>query len=136
MFSLGGVAMLMGWWADAGLAPVVRNGVCLCGCANSAMGLGLFAKLNWMTAGMVVASLPALFIDVRRVPRAWHRVFHWLAGLLGMIVGMETAMWVMSQLPTTLPQVHFFATYGAMAFGMLTGMLAACSAWNRILKPS
>lgn len=136
MFSLGGVAMLMGWWADAGLAPIVRNGVCLCGCASSAMGLGIFAKLNWMTAGMVVASLPALFIDVRWVPQAWHRVFHWLAGLIGMIFGMEVAMWVMAQLPTTLPQVHFFATYGAMAFGMLTGMLAACSAWNRILKPS
>lgn len=134
MFSLGGVAMLAGWWADAGLAPVVRDGVCLCGCAQSAMGLGLFAQVNWMSGGMVLASVPALFVRVGELSDQWHRVFHWLAGLLGMLVGMELAMWLMAQLPTTLPQVHFFATYSAMAFGMLTGMFAACSGWNRYYK--
>lgn len=134
MFSLGGVAMLVGWWADAGLAPVVRDGVCLCGCIKSAMGLGIVAKANWMTGGMVLASLPALFINIDKIPQRWHRVMHWLAGLIGMLVGMELAMWLMAQLPTTLPQVHFFATYGAMAFGMLTGMFAACTAWSSYFK--
>lgn len=136
MFSLGGVAMLLGWWADAGLAPVVRNGVCLCGCAESAMGFGLFAKINWMTGGMVAASVPAFFINTDRISRRAHRVLHWLAGLFGMLLGMETAMWLMAQLPTTLPQVHFFATYGAMAFGMLTGMYAACTTSKRLLARS
>ena len=136
MFSLGGVAMLAGWWADAGMAPVVRDGVCLCGCAASAMGLGIFAKLNWMTGGMIVASMPALFINSEMISRRWHRASHGLAGLIGMLVGMEVAMWIMAQLPTTLPQVHFFATYGAMAFGMLTGMFATCTMWSRYLKIS
>lgn len=126
--------MLVGWWADAGLAPVVRDGVCLCGCIKSAMGLGIVAKANWMTGGMVLASLPALFINIDKIPQRWHRVMHWLAGLIGMLVGMEFAMWLMAQLPTTLPQVHFFATYGAMAFGMLTGMFAACTAWSSYFK--
>lgn len=134
MFSLGGVAMLAGWWADAGMAPVVRDGVCLCGCAASAMGLGIFAKLNWMTGGMIVASLPGLFIHSGQISRRWHRVMHWFAGLFGMLLGMEGAMWIMAQLPTTLPQVHFFATYSAMAFGMLTGMFAACTASSRYFK--
>lgn len=136
MFSLGGVAMLAGWWADAGMAPVVRDGVCLCGCAASTMGLGIFAKLNWMTGGMVVASMPALFLNSEMISRRWHRAAHWLAGLIGMLIGMEVAMWIMAQLPTTLPQVHFFATYGAMAFGMLTGMFATCTMWSRYQKIS
>lgn len=130
MFSLGGVAMLAGWWADAGLAPVIRDGVCLCGCADSAMGFGIFAQINWMTGGMIVASIPALFVRGELVPRRWQRVSHWLAGLFGMLIGMEAAMWLMAHLPTTQPQVYFFATYGAMAFGMLIGMFAACSAWT------
>jgi len=134
MFSLGGVTMLAGWWADAGMAPVVRDGLCLCGCAASSMGLGIFAKLNWMTGGMVLASMPALFINSEMISRRWHRATHWLAGVAGMLIGMEVAMWIMAQLPTTLPQVHFFATYGAMAFGMLTGMFAACTAWSKYLK--
>ncbi|MFM8720417.1 MAG: hypothetical protein ACKOFH_12965, partial [Chthoniobacterales bacterium] len=63
MFSVGGLAMLGGWWADAGFAAVVRNGVCLCGCAQSNMGLGLLAKFTWMDAGMLLAALPGLFVD-------------------------------------------------------------------------
>ncbi len=132
MFSLGGVAMLAGWWADAGFGAVVRDGVCLCGCANSAMGLGIFAKANWMSAGMVVASLPALALESRETRRWSARLGCWLVGLGGMLVGMQGAAWLMAQLPTTNPQVHFFATYGAMAFGMVLGMTAACGAWNRM----
>ena len=63
MFSVGGLAMLAGWWADAGFAAVVRDGVCLCGCIDSSMGLGLLAKFTWMEAGMLAAALPGLFIE-------------------------------------------------------------------------
>jgi hypothetical protein len=89
MFSVGGLAMLAGWWADAGFAAVVRDGVCLCGCAQSNMGLGLLAKFTWMDAGMLLAALPGLFVDKDIFRSVSSRVWCWIAGLVGMFLGME-----------------------------------------------
>lgn len=127
MFSFGGLAMLAGWWADAGFAAIVRDGACLCGCAKSNFGLGLFAKATWMDLSMVAASMPGLFFE--RAPRG--RIWCWLAGLVGMLIGMEAAAGVMAFIPVNNPQAIFFATYGAMMFGMCIGMLAACGGWSR-----
>ncbi|TSA31476.1 MAG: cation-translocating P-type ATPase [Verrucomicrobiaceae bacterium] len=126
MFSIGGLAMLAGWWGDAGFAPVVRDGVCLCGCASSNMGLGLFAKFGWMDASMLAASVPAIFLERPSRGRLWC----WIAGLVGMLAGMEAASWLMAQIPVIRPQAVFFATYSAMMFGMCLGMVAACGAWQ------
>ncbi len=132
MFSIGGLAMLGGWWADAGFLPIVREGACLCGCAKSNMGLGLFAQWNWMDVSMVAASVPAVFLERSHAGRWWC----WLAGVVGMLLGMEAAAWVMSTLPMTFPQASFFATYGAMMFGMCLGMILACGSWRRWRKIS
>ncbi len=127
MFTVGGLAMLGGWWADAGFAPIVRQGVCLCGCATSNMGLGLFARVNWMDVSMLAASVPAVFIERGQTGR-WSC---WLAGVFGMLLGMEAAAWLMALIPVAAPQVAFFATYGAMMFGMCLGMILACGGWQR-----
>ena len=127
MFSIGGLAMLGGWWADAGFAPIVRQGICLCGCATSNMGLGLFARVNWMDVSMLAASIPAAFIEPKRSGR-WTC---WLAGVAGMLLGMEAAAGLMAFIPVASPQVAFFATYGAMMFGMCLGMIIACGGWQR-----
>lgn len=131
MFSVGGLAMLGGWWADAGFAAVVRDGVCLCGCAKSNMGLGLLAKLTWMDAGMLAAALPALFIE-RDVARTFPRRFWcWLAGLAGMFAGMEIGAVVLAGLPVTAASAQFFLTFAAMVCGMCFGMLAGCGIGRR-----
>jgi hypothetical protein len=130
MFSVGGLAMLAGWWADAGFGPIVRDGVCLCNCATSTMGLGLFARMTWMDAGMLAASLPALVLPANS---SLARVGCWVAGILGMILGMEVTVWLMALLPPTHPQATFFATYAAMAAGMMIGMTAACGVWRKTL---
>ncbi len=135
MFSLGGVAMLAGWWADAGFGAVVRDGICLCGCATSTMGLGIFAKANWMTGAMLAASVPAFALEGRTFPRWTARVACWVSGLAGMMLGMQGAALIMAQLPPENPQAHFFATYAAMIFGMVLGMAAACTAWDRFNRP-
>ena len=126
MFSVGGLAMLAGWWADAGFAAVVRDGVCLCGCAKSNMGLGLLVKFTWMDAGMLAAALPGLFFDrdaARPVPG---RVWCWIAGLFGMFAGMELGAVALAGLPVSHPSAQFFLTYAAMVAGMCLGMLAGC----------
>ncbi len=127
MFSWGGLVMLAGWWADAGFSPVVRDGACLCGCITSNLGLGVFAKLSWMDASMVAASVPAIFLEKPAEGRIWC----WLAGLVGMLAGMEAASWLMSFVPMVRPQAIFFATYAAMIFGMCLGMVAACGGWRK-----
>lgn len=128
MFSLGGIAMLVGWWADAGFASVVRDGVCLCSCADSTMGLGMFAKLNWMDASMVLASLQMVAFE--KPGRG--RLLCWVAGVFGMLIGMEAAAWIMSHVSPAQPGLLFFATYGAMMLGMSAGMVSACTSLQRL----
>jgi heavy metal translocating P-type ATPase len=130
MFSVGGLAMLAGWWADAGFAAVVRDGVCLCGCAQSNMGLGLLAKLTWMDAGMFLAALPGLFLDKEIFRSLSSRLWCWIAGLIGMFLGMEIGAVALSGLPidASSASAQFFLTFAAMVLGMCLGMLAGCEA--------
>ena len=126
MFSVGGLAMLAGWWADAGFGAVVRNGVCLCGCIDSNMGAGLLGKVSWMEAGMFAAAVPGLFVErdvIRSFPR---RFWCWTAGLVGMLLGMQIAVLVLAGLPVTAASAQFFLTFAAMVTGMCLGMLAGC----------
>jgi hypothetical protein len=136
MFSVGGLAMLAGWWADAGFAAVVRDGVCLCGCIDSSMGLGLLAKFTWMEAGMLAAAVPGLFIErdvIRSFPR---RFWCWTAGLIGMLLGMQLAALVLAGLPidASSASAQFFLTFAAMVTGMCLGMLAGCEAATRLVR--
>jgi hypothetical protein len=130
MFSVGGLAMLGGWWADAGFAAVVRDGVCLCGCAESNMGLGLLAKFTWMDAGMLLAALPGLFVDKDIFRSVSSRVWCWMAGLVGMFLGMEVGAVALAGLPVdaSSASAQFFLTFAAMVLGMNVGMLAGCEA--------
>jgi len=135
MFSVGGLAMLAGWWADAGFAAVVRDGVCLCGCAKSNMGLGLLAKFTWMDAGMLLAALPGLFADKEIFRSVSSRVWCWIAGLAGMFLGMEVGAVALAGLPIVNASAQFFLTFAAMVLGMCLGMLAGCAAAQRIAAP-
>jgi heavy metal translocating P-type ATPase len=130
MFSLGGLLMLVGWWMDAGFAAVVRGGVCLCGCAASDMGWGLFLQPNWMAGGMLLAAVPTIFFEPAL--RTSSRVSCWFAGLVGMFLGMELSALAMALVPVqeAAAGLHFFATYAVMVLGMSWGMFAACRAWQ------
>jgi hypothetical protein len=125
MFSLGGLAMLTGWWADAGFAQVVRDGVCLCGCPKSNLGFGLVMQPTWMAAGMVFASVSGFYYEAGA---GRSRLLCWLAGLFGMFIGMDGAALLMALVPVNAAAAHlqFFATYGVMMTGMCLGMLAGC----------
>jgi hypothetical protein len=135
MFSVGGLAMLAGWWADAGFAAVVRNGVCLCGCAQSNMGLGLLAKFTWMDAGMLLAALPGLFLEKDVFRPLSSRAWCWVAGLIGMFLGMEVGAMVLAGLPidANSASAQFFLTYASMVIGMCFGMLVGCEAARRLV---
>ena len=133
MFSVGGLAMLGGWWADVDFLPVVRAGVCLCGCPNSTWGFGLLGAVNWMSAAMVVAAVPMLFVT-RPSEQGIRRAVCWSAGLAGMLIGMKAGAFVAGLVLEGNPGVNFFSTYGAMLFGMTFGMAGACSLARRLTR--
>lgn len=136
MFSVGGLAMLAGWWADAGFGAVVRNGVCLCGCPDSTLGLGLLGRITWMEAGMLAAALPGLFLERDVMISFPRRFWCWTAGLIGMLLGMQLAALVLAGLPVNEASApaQFFLTFAAMVTGMCLGMLAGCEGATRFLR--
>lgn len=141
MLALGNLGMLLGWSAHAGFGAVIRDGVCLCGCPKSALGQGLVG-FNWMQAGMLLSSIPALFV-ANPLPSAAGRgtqrlsfLGHAGACLVGMLAGMELAGYVMSLIPVgkESAQAQFFLTFLAMTCGMVLGMIAACRLYLQWLK--
>jgi hypothetical protein len=132
MFAVGGIAMLAGWWADAGFGPVIRDGVCLCGCPKSVLGWGMISKITGMQLAMVFASLPVALWFGPVLPERSRRLKHWMIGLLGMVAGMEAAGFAMAQIPTIQPQLHFVLSFVAMMLGMTGGMLVCCGTLARL----
>ncbi len=136
MAGLGSTGMLIGWMMDAGGGPIVRDGVCLCGCAKSVFGLGLVSPFNWMHGLMALGCLPAAaaFPGEGAPSRAaWVRFArHAAFCLAGMLLGMQAAIWMMSLARVGQPQVHFFLTFAAMMFGMFAGALGLEAARNRV----
>ncbi|MFZ4693823.1 MAG: heavy metal translocating P-type ATPase [Verrucomicrobiia bacterium] len=138
MFSFGTVGMVTGWMMDAGYGPIVRDGVCLCGCAKSVLGLGIVSPFNWMHGLMGLGCLPAAAMlagDGAPTRAAWARFgrnsFFCLAGML---LGMQVAVWMMSMVRVAQPQVHFFLTFAGMSLGMFAGMLALEAARGRVKR--
>ncbi|GAB4176683.1 MAG: hypothetical protein Fur0032_16710 [Terrimicrobiaceae bacterium] len=125
MFSVGGLAMLIGWWADAGFGPLFPDSSRNCGLA------GLLDGWNWMQPAMVAAALPSLALEPRR---GTARLACWGAGVAGMLVGMEAASWLAGWVPDRPPAFHILAAYAAMIFGMAIGMALACNAARRLIR--
>jgi len=94
------------------------------------MGLGLLAKFTWMDAGMLLAALPGLFLDQDVFRSLSSRTWCWVAGLIGMFLGMEVGAMVLAGLPidANSASAQFFLTYASMVIGMCFGMLAGCQA--------
>lgn len=102
MLTLGNAGMLLGWWADAGFAPLCP--VCPCSCSP--------ASHPFMWLGMMVGSNLAMAGLARQAaPMRWREL---LAGNLGMAAGMALG----AQVAPATPVGHFLG----MTLGMLLGM--------------
>ena len=130
MFAFGNLGMLLGWWADVGFGPIIRDGVCLCCCTKSGAAIGLLQFANWMNFGMLLGSLPMW-------PRGgdWRAVGHFLSMLGGMFGAMLAGEYFLSKLVVLDPIRHFYFAAAAMGVAMSLGMLLACEAWRKIFTP-
>jgi len=127
MVAVGNLGMVLGWWADAGWAPAIRDGVCLCGCQKSHFGAGLFGGLGWMHLGMLAFSLPLVWWEQRvRVRGGGRGDWRWLACLALMWLGMQAGAWAAIGWLPGQPRLQLLASYGAMTAGMAAAMLVVC----------
>jgi hypothetical protein len=84
---------------------------------------------------MLLAALPGLFLDKEVFRSLSSRVWCWIAGLVGMFIGMEIGAMVLAGLPidANSASAQFFLTYASMVIGMCLGMLAGCEATIRLV---
>lgn len=124
MLGPGNAGMLAGWWADAGFAPVMRDGVCLC--CQSHHYFDLQWRVPWMHVGMLAASLPWMIRELRRFadsrPLAVGIALQATAMVFGMSYGADLALkWAGPMNPHQFP-----LAFTGMSIGMLAGMFFGC----------
>ena len=125
MLGVGNLLMLVGWWADAGFGPVMREGVCLCCRSHHYFQVG--ARIPWMHVGMLAGGLPAMAVGngawKRRMGRGWVLVLSAVGMVAGMGFGAEVALrWAGPGHPHQFP-----LALAGMSAGMMAGMIFACA---------
>ena len=133
MLALGNWGMLLGWWADAGFAPVMRLGVCLCCHSRDYFALTSF-KVPWMYLGMLVLGLPPML--AAPLP-ARLRAGRWWTGIvsgIGMVVGMAWGASLALRWAGPMHPQQFLLAFGGMTFGMLAGMIFACELTRALIQ--
>ena len=118
------LAMLVGWWADAGFGAVVREGVCLC-CSGHRF-FSLSGGIPWMTVAMVASGLPFMMGAIVAWPRNLHRIAVAATLSVSMAAGMnQGASWMLRWAGPGHPW-QFLIAYAGMTLGMMVGMVFAC----------
>jgi hypothetical protein len=127
MASMGTLAMLVGWFSDAGFRPLVGAGVCLCGCTDSLAGLGLISHFHWMQACMLTACAAATVVEAREQPAPClgRIALQVAASSVMMIAGMAAFGWTMSTVRFPSAASSLLASYLAMSAGMVAGCALA-----------
>lgn len=124
MLGPGNLLMLLGWWIDAGLGPVMREGVCLCCQSHRYFEVGW--KIPWMWIGMIAGGLPLMW---RSLPELGVGGRRWAAAVLssvGMIVGMNQGADLILQLAGPGHPQQFVLAWMGMTAGMFAGMAFGC----------
>ena len=135
MLGPGGLGMLVGWWVEAGMRPVMQEGVCLC--CQPHHYFELFGKVPWMQLGMMLGGGWWMWSGLPRLGRRQHR---WPAGLLaasGMIAGMNEGARIALAMGGPGHPAQFLLAWVGMAVGMSLGMLLGCGvaeAWRAMKR--
>ena len=119
------LAMLLGWWADAGFGPVMREGVCLCCSGHRFFSWG--AGIPWMTGTMLVSGLFFMRGAILPWPKNSLRIAIATALALSMAGGMNWGASLVLRWAGPGHPWQFLIAYGGMTLGMMSGMLFVCA---------
>ena len=119
------LAMLVGWWADAGFGPVMREGVCLCCSGHRFFSWG--AGIPWMTWAMLAIGLPLMRDAILPWPKNSFRVAIAMTLALSMAGGMNWGASLVLRWAGPGHPWQFLIAYGGMTLGMLGAMVFACA---------
>jgi len=120
MLTFGNLGMLLGWWADNGLAPLADGG---CNHCVAMMKQGILQP--WMWLGMLVGANAAMvwFRRCATFPGRSHSIAMFTGGNFGMIVGMLIGALFVGMITTDSVSFAFGLSFAGMTVGMLAGML-------------
>ncbi len=133
MIGPGGLGMLVGWWLEAGMKPVMQEGVCLC--CQPHHYFEIIAKVPWMHLGMILGGGWWMWSGLPRLGRYQRR---WPAGVLattGMVAGMNEGARIALAMGGPGHPSQFLLAWGGMTVGMGFGMLLSCGVadvWSAI----
>jgi len=120
----GGLGMLVGWWVEAGMGPVMQDGVCLC--CQPHHYFELFGKIPWMQIGMIMGSGASMWAGLPRLGRRQHRWPAWILASSGMIAGMNEGARIALAMGGPGHPAQFLIAWAGMVVGMSLGMLLGC----------
>jgi hypothetical protein len=129
MLTLGNLGMLLGWWADAGFAPLPDRGCPCCAAAPS----DVFAR-PWMWVGMFAAANAAMLWLGRTSAGGRHRVAMFTGGNAGMAAGMWLGGWAAAAVAPDGGAAGFAFHLVGMTAGMSAGMLVGTRVVEDLLR--
>lgn len=135
MLGPGGLGMLAGWWVDAGMGPVMREGVCLC--CQPHRYFELFGKVPWMHLGMLLIGGGWMWSGLPRLGRRQQRWPSALVAGVGMIWGMNEGARIALAIGGPGHPAQFLLAWVGMLLGMSLGMFLGCGvaeAWRAMSK--
>jgi heavy metal translocating P-type ATPase len=124
MLGPGGLGMMAGWCVEAGMRPVMQEGVCLC--CQPHHYFELFGKVPWMHLGMVLGGGWWMWSALPQLGKHQQR---WPAGLMattGMIAGMNEGARIALAMGGPGHPAQFLLAWVGMSVGMSLGMLLGC----------
>ncbi len=123
MLGPGNWGMILGWWADAGFAPVQMG----CPhCSAPVFHLWGFAGMPWMNLGMLFLGLPAMLTGPANPRLGLGRLSLGFLSAIGMVWGMSFGGYVFMKWLGTVVDERFLISFAGMTVGMLLGMFLAC----------
>jgi P-type Cu+ transporter len=123
MLGPGNWGMILGWWADAGFAPVAMG----CPhCAGQGFNLLGFMEMPWMNVGMLLFGLPPMLLESSQGSRSLGRVPLAILSAVGMVWGMSFGHDAFRQWLGPVVGQPFLLSFTGMTLGMLLGMFLCC----------